>query len=78
MEDGKKAGKADGDVVQLGGLEPPTFGTTIRRSNQLSYSCTSKPAILETAASENSRPSGPDPMRPNPQMQAGQIQGGAS
>ena len=26
-------------VVQLGGLEPPTFGSTIRRSNQLSYSC---------------------------------------
>src|SRR3954471_14104215 len=27
-------------VVQLGGLEPPTSGSTIRRSNQLSYSCT--------------------------------------
>lgn len=27
-------------MVQLGGLEPPTSGSTIRRSNQLSYSCT--------------------------------------
>ena len=26
-------------VVQLGGLEPPTSGSTIRRSNQLSYNC---------------------------------------
>jgi hypothetical protein len=28
-------------MVQLGGLEPPTSGSTDRRSNQLSYSCTS-------------------------------------
>src|SRR5712671_2167583 len=28
------------NVVQLGGLEPPTSGSTDRRSNQLSYSCT--------------------------------------
>ena len=27
-------------MVQLGGLEPPTSGSTDRRSNQLSYSCT--------------------------------------
>lgn len=27
-------------MVQLVGLEPTTFGSTIRRSNQLSYSCT--------------------------------------
>jgi hypothetical protein len=27
-------------VVQLGGFEPPTSGSTIRRSNQLSYNCT--------------------------------------
>src|SRR5580693_8217492 len=26
-------------MVQLGGLEPPTSGSTIRRSNQLSYNC---------------------------------------
>jgi hypothetical protein len=26
-------------LVQLGGLEPPTSGSTIRRSNQLSYNC---------------------------------------
>jgi hypothetical protein len=28
-------------MVQLGGVEPPTSGSTDRRSNQLSYSCTS-------------------------------------
>src|SRR6187401_3437380 len=27
-------------LVQLGGLEPPTSGSTDRRSNHLSYSCT--------------------------------------
>ena len=27
-------------MVQLGGLEPPASGSTDRRSNQLSYSCT--------------------------------------
>ncbi|MDB5547579.1 MAG: hypothetical protein JWP21_1026 [Tardiphaga sp.] len=26
-------------MVQLGGLEPPTSGSTDRRSNQLSYNC---------------------------------------
>ena len=26
-------------MVQLGGLEPPTSGSTNRRSNQLSYNC---------------------------------------
>src|SRR5271163_4419306 len=26
-------------MVQLGGFEPPTSGSTIRRSNQLSYNC---------------------------------------
>jgi hypothetical protein len=30
-------------VVRLGGLEPPTSGSTIRRSNQLSYNRTSPP-----------------------------------
>ena len=35
-------------VVQLGGLEPPTFGSTIRRSNQLSYSC-KMPALPNAA-----------------------------
>src|SRR4029078_9083102 len=29
-----------GWVVQLGGFEPPTSGSTDRRSNHLSYSCT--------------------------------------
>lgn len=29
----------DNFLVQLGGLEPPTSGSTDRRSNQLSYSC---------------------------------------
>ena len=32
-------------MVQLGGLEPPTSGSTDRRSNQLSYSCTLLRAI---------------------------------
>ena len=27
-------------MVQVGGLEPPTSGSTDRRSNQLSYTCT--------------------------------------
>ena len=30
----------EGEMVQLAGLEPATFGATIRRSSQLSYSCT--------------------------------------
>lgn len=37
----KQAASAAKGMVQLGGLEPPTFGATIRRSNQLSYNCTS-------------------------------------
>ena len=32
-------GRVEG-MVQLGGFEPPTSGSTDRRSNQLSYSCT--------------------------------------
>src|SRR6201986_634188 len=32
-----------GGMVQLGGLEPPTSGSTIRRSNQLSYNCMPRP-----------------------------------
>jgi hypothetical protein len=34
------ADRVEKSVVQLGGLEPPTSGSTDRRSNQLSYSCT--------------------------------------
>src|SRR6266700_5580582 len=30
----------NGEMVQLGGFEPPTSGSTDRRSNHLSYSCT--------------------------------------
>ena len=33
-------------MVQLPGLEPGTFGATIRRSNQLSYSCTGLDGVL--------------------------------
>jgi hypothetical protein len=29
-------------MVQLGGFEPPTSGSTDRRSNHLSYSCTGR------------------------------------
>src|SRR5258708_4040891 len=36
-------------VVQLGGLEPPTSGSTIRRSNQLSYSCTRLASAMRRA-----------------------------
>lgn len=39
------------EMVQLGGLEPPTSGATIRRSNQLSYSCTTVTAANKYAAS---------------------------
>src|SRR5438876_12439878 len=31
---------SNGEMVQLGGFEPPTSGSTDRRSNHLSYSCT--------------------------------------
>jgi hypothetical protein len=33
------------EMVQLGGLEPPTSGSTDQRSNHLSYSCTGCAAI---------------------------------
>src|SRR5258706_13194982 len=36
-------GSAWGEMVQVGGLEPPTSGSTDRRSNQLSYTCTGSP-----------------------------------
>ncbi len=32
-------------MVRLGGLEPPTSGSTIRRSNQLSYNRTGDACI---------------------------------
>ena len=32
--------RSTGELVQLGGLEPPTSWSTAKRSNQLSYSCT--------------------------------------
>src|SRR3569832_928161 len=32
-------------VVQVGGLEPPTSGSTDQRSNQLSYTCKDSPAL---------------------------------
>src|SRR5262244_805797 len=37
-------GTATGELVQLGGLEPPTSWSTAKRSNQLSYSCTRRGA----------------------------------
>jgi hypothetical protein len=36
----------EGAMVRLGGLEPPTSGSTIRRSNQLSYNRTRSPLGL--------------------------------
>ena len=41
LGDGVAAESGARHLVQLGGLEPPTSGSTDRRSNQLSYSCTS-------------------------------------
>jgi hypothetical protein len=41
------------DLVQLGGLEPPTSCSTDRRSNQLSYNC-----ILGRALKKGSRTGG--------------------
>lgn len=46
----------DFGVVQLGGLEPPTFGATIRRSNQLSYSCMSMRVGRDNAQGAEFRP----------------------
>src|SRR5688500_10121683 len=40
--------KALFEMVQVGGLEPPTSGSTDRRSNQLSYTCTAAATALRT------------------------------
>src|SRR3954463_10849176 len=37
---GTAMGSSNKEMVQLGGFEPPTSGSTDRRSNHLSYSCT--------------------------------------
>src|ERR1043166_3940096 len=37
------------EMVQSGGIEPPTSGSTIRRSNQLSYDCPRAAETMEGA-----------------------------
>ncbi len=46
-------------MVQLGGLEPPTSGSTNRRSNQLSYNCTRGLAANSRALVRRSSRGGP-------------------
>src|SRR5450759_485513 len=36
-------------LVQAGGLEPPTSGSTDQRSNQLSYACTGSSSLMRAA-----------------------------
>ena len=51
------------EVVQLGGLEPPTSGSTIRRSNQLSYNCPLTACVVAKAAFSQARN-----LRPGPRL----------
>ena len=53
MSDADRSGR---EVVQLGGVEPPTSGSTDRRSNQLSYSCTNSAIWLAERHEPRSQP----------------------
>ena len=62
------------EMVQLGGLEPPTSGSTIRRSNQLSYNCTHGLAANSSEPLSGALPPGRAWLRARPQAYGSRTQ----